>query len=294
MGVTEQELTRLAFIRELYRRAAEGSTEPEPLAAMAILGFHDAVELFLHVSATHLNAELTTRTDFAGYFDRIDAKLPNGSVLHGRPSMLQLNQARVGLKHQGIMPAHASIEGHRAATTSFLEVNTPLVFEGTQLSALDVAQLVIFPETRSHLEASAAALDAGDITTALMEAAFAFAILQGEFRDRSGLRGFGGWASVSAPSVADDDVERALGDLASEVEQELERLEGMVEFISLGIDMLRWQRFALWTPRVYKGNDGWRTNMAWTGAERRGFDASHVDYCRDFVIDSALRLQRAG
>ena len=290
--VTELELARLAFIRELYQRAVATSMEPEPIAAMSVLGFHDAVELFLHLMATHVDAKVTRNMDFGGYFDRIDAELLEGSRLEGRGAMLQLNQARVGLKHQGILPAHQSIEGHRAATTSFLEANTPIVFEGLGLANLDMAQVVTFSATRSHLAACRDARDANDIVGALTEAAIAFEVLLAEFRDRTNLRGFKGWASVSSPSIGSGEIDDALGDLAGEVEVELTRLEGMIEYLSLGIDMVRWQRFAQWTPRVHKTDDGWAPMRSWAGTvERLRLDAKHVDYCRDLVVDSALRLQ---
>jgi hypothetical protein len=137
-GPSEHSLNRLRFIRALYLRAVDTASQPEPIGALSVLGFHDAVELFLHLAADHLNVPLKSGVTFAGYWGPIDEAIPGDSTLSGRVAMRQLNQVRVGLKHHGALPAHSSIEGHRAATTSFLESNTPLVFDGVAFGKLDM------------------------------------------------------------------------------------------------------------------------------------------------------------
>ncbi|MEV6831226.1 hypothetical protein [Amycolatopsis sp. NPDC051102] len=63
-------MRRLAFIRFLYDQSMDQVNQPEPLPATAILSFHDAVELFLRLSAEHLKQNLPSRVDFAEYKDR--------------------------------------------------------------------------------------------------------------------------------------------------------------------------------------------------------------------------------
>lgn len=45
-AISSQETQRLAFIRLLVQQGVEQAAKPEPMAAAAILTFHDAVELF--------------------------------------------------------------------------------------------------------------------------------------------------------------------------------------------------------------------------------------------------------
>lgn len=47
-------MKNLAFIRLLHRQGIEQSLLPEPLSFTSVLTFHDAVELFLIVTAEHL------------------------------------------------------------------------------------------------------------------------------------------------------------------------------------------------------------------------------------------------
>lgn len=45
---------RLAFIRFFYGQGLEQAGRPQPMAATALLSFHDAVEMFLLLAAEHL------------------------------------------------------------------------------------------------------------------------------------------------------------------------------------------------------------------------------------------------
>jgi hypothetical protein len=50
-----ESMRRLAFIRALYQQGVEQSGQLEPWTAASVLSFHDAVELFMILSAEHLN-----------------------------------------------------------------------------------------------------------------------------------------------------------------------------------------------------------------------------------------------
>jgi hypothetical protein len=165
-----------------------------------------------------------------------------------------------------------------------------LVFDGIEFGNLDMVQLVTFPKTREMLLLSAEFLEIGDISDALGHAAVAFAYLLREYRDRSDWAGFAGWASVSTPSVRDDDVGDAIEYLAGEVEEGIQRLEEAIDLVALGIDLRRWQKFRLWVPEVSRFAEEPKYREYGKTA-RLQLDAEHVDYCRRFVVDAALRLQ---
>ena len=59
---------RLAFIRFLYTQGLEQAKRPQSLATTALLSFHDAVELFLGLTAESLGINLTANVTFEGYF----------------------------------------------------------------------------------------------------------------------------------------------------------------------------------------------------------------------------------
>jgi hypothetical protein len=51
--LTKDLTRRLAFVRYLYGLGVDQSHKPEPFAAVAVLTFHDACEMFLQIAAEH-------------------------------------------------------------------------------------------------------------------------------------------------------------------------------------------------------------------------------------------------
>jgi hypothetical protein len=99
-------LRRLAFARYLYNLGADQSRQPEPLASVALLTFHDAAEMFLQIIAEHYDVT-AKRPDFLEYWSLLKTKnidLPSGLA------MKRLNTARVSLKHAGILPTHTDVK----------------------------------------------------------------------------------------------------------------------------------------------------------------------------------------
>ena len=85
--LTEDETRRLSFIKYLYLLGGDQSRQAQPHASAAILTLHDAVELFLHLSAEFHKVEVGKKTlDFADYFGRLEAD-PPGLKLTGKQSI---------------------------------------------------------------------------------------------------------------------------------------------------------------------------------------------------------------
>ena len=51
MPLSTETMRRLAIVKYLYTQALEQERKGDPLAGLALLPFHDAVELFLQVAA---------------------------------------------------------------------------------------------------------------------------------------------------------------------------------------------------------------------------------------------------
>jgi hypothetical protein len=94
---------RLAFIRFLYAQGQDQAKRPQPLAATALLSFHDAMEMLLLLAAEHLKVNLPKGTTFEGYWDQIAQQ--SGTQLPGRPAMRRMNNSRVNFKHHGSIPS---------------------------------------------------------------------------------------------------------------------------------------------------------------------------------------------
>lgn len=110
-------IRRVAFVKYLYNLGVGQSRQPEPLASVALLTFHDAVEMFLQIISEH-HQVLAKRPDFLDYWALLKAKNVD---LPAYQAMKRLNTARVSLKHAGILPAHTDVEGFRATVSAFLQ-----------------------------------------------------------------------------------------------------------------------------------------------------------------------------
>ena len=140
MTLTPEIIKRLSFIKYFYEFAREQSKLPPPQNFISVLMFHDSVELFLHLSAEYLDANLDN-INFMKYFKRIDEKLGDQNLIQ-KAAMFTLNKERVSLKHYNLYPNPDNIEIHRVNTQNFFNENCPVVFgiEFSKISLLDIVQ----------------------------------------------------------------------------------------------------------------------------------------------------------
>ena len=98
-------------------QALEQERKGDPLAGLALLPFHDAVELFLEVAAETHPVKLPKSLDFMEYWTAFsDAGLP----LPSAADAARFNNARVEVKHRGTLPSRHDVEGFRFTVTTFL------------------------------------------------------------------------------------------------------------------------------------------------------------------------------
>lgn len=205
--------------------------------------------------------------------------------------MERLNTARVGLKHHGNFLDLSTIESHRAAVSAFFEECTPEVF-GVEFDRISLLDLIAFEETKAALAIAEDNADSGNWEAALGDLRVAFDRLLKEYRKSVNWPGFAGWADILVPVPSGThEIELDLADLAQEVSNEIGRLEEAIFLVSIGIELRRWQRFLLLTPRVDVSKDGAQKRFPLARVARES-GRTEYDYCKEFVVESALGLQR--
>jgi hypothetical protein len=295
-------MQRLAFIRYLYTQGMEQSRRAETLSSVAVLSWHDSVELFLHLSAERRDIDLKPRgkLEFNEYFGQINAKIAPERLAH-QSSMSRLNDTRVSLKHRGVLPSNSSIEQLRADVTRFFEDNTPLIFR-IEFEAVSLADLVAYPMTRQSLRDAVLALEDERIEDAGIAIGMAFAQLMVEHERQAG-RGFAGHPPfrflppfITPPSmrrrtIPDQDQVAFEQDLVTS----LESMEGALRLLSLGIDYRRYAKFRYYMPAVrhIPGSDRFVVQIMQGMASKPNWPPSPQTCrsCLDFVIETALTLQ---
>ena len=91
-------MRRLTIVKYLHTQAREQERKGGPLAGLALLPLHDAVELFLQVAAETHHLTLRKSVDFIEYWTEFsNADRP----LRYQQQMRRFNNARVEVKHRG-------------------------------------------------------------------------------------------------------------------------------------------------------------------------------------------------
>jgi hypothetical protein len=277
-------MQRLALIRYLYALALDQSKQPEPLNMIALLHFHDAVELFLALASEYLNAGKTGQ-GFMDYWEAINQKLP-GKDFAQKDAMKRLNAARANFKHHGIVIAPAEIEAFRLNVEAFFRENAQKVF-ALDFDDVSMSALVLEDAVRTRLEEADTLRSRGDIAAALKEVACAFQELLHGFKWRlfkeqqtfpfESLPPAGLLPSASSGS----------SEFARSVAKALRDLNEQVKILSLGIDYRSYVRFQWLTPPVFLMMSG----RYETSGDGHGHSSQDYTFCSHFVIECALRLQ---
>lgn len=269
---------RLALVRYLYEMAVEQSRLPEPLSSMSLLWFHDAAELFLGTAADHQNLRKKSIAfmDYWGEFRERGVSLPEEAA------MSRLNEARVSLKHKGLLPAALQLEAFRASATSFLRDATALVFD-TEFDRISMGSVVRDVETRRNLERAEELADAGELEAAASELAVAFRRILVGYREILQTRFGQGHPTFDTSQITPKSIASDPG-LA-------------LRLVSLGLEYDQVMQFHTLVPLVHYayGSGEWRFVVDSGARQRRGRAFTPEDYrfCRDFVVDAAIKIERS-
>ena len=269
---------QLAFIRYVFGLGEKQATAPEPLAAAGLLMFQDSVELFLLLVAERLNIP-TEKVEFLKYFTLIDSKI-RPEALAESGTMGRLNKARVNLKHYSNPPPRSAVEGFRRSSRAFFEANTPKLF-GLQFDQVSLSHLVEDAATRETLLEVDKRGSAGDLEPIAEGLAKALAFLFKAY-------GIDPRTEHRFPVNLDDRELRVVGEMLTDHDRELRELRRDVGLLRRGVDLRRLAVFRALTGDAVFMADG--SLRIWGGGQKAATAVS-VQFCYDFVIDTALQLQ---
>jgi hypothetical protein len=291
-------MERLGFLRYLYEVGLEQSRQPEPLAAVSILSFHDSVDLFLQLASEQSGATLTIKKPyFSDYFAPINEVI-KPEQLSNEQSMKRLNNARNAVKHNSFVLAWRDVEQLRAGVTGFFEDNTPLIF-GIEFGAISLVSLVRCEPARQKLQEAESYLQAGNREEALVAIAVAFVELINDYERAASSRygrspfTFGESFAFESSFFRQDPFSDPFSvSFDDKVMNSIVSLQDAMKILGLGIDYRRYTKFRLLTPNVSTTTGSGRHDVS---RHPRGSadPPSYVDcrFCFDFVIDAAIRLQ---
>jgi hypothetical protein len=254
------------------------------LVSPSILTFHDSVELFLHLACEETRKNIKKDMPFMDYWEVLK-ELPNGTSLGYKAAVQRLNTLRVNLKHYGIRPNEAEVESARVSTISFFEDSTPIIFN-VDFEKISMSDLVTFTPGRERLNRSTILIEQNKFGEALIEISIAFDMILGDYEGRKKSRFGQSHFNFDRPIFASQDM---FEDIKRFVDESVGPLKKAMRIISLGLDYRQYVRFRQLAPEVdrFLGDESDYISTE-PPANRTKEDCQ---FCYDFVIDSAIRLQ---
>ena len=224
------------------------------------------------------------------YWEILKPKLPNGGLFQ-KESMRRLNDARVSLKHHGNLPSKSNIEGFRVNSTDFFRDNTPLIFK-INFDDISLIDLVNCVEAKRDLKEASELINHGNFDDAINSIAAAFGLLIYDYEKRK-LSKYGRspffFGDVSQLGHTWKQEDRYLSQFIIDVQVSLENIQDAIKILSLGLDYRRYVKFRLITPRIEMYHDG--SYSIYQLHDKKPLNNEEIQFCYDFVIESAIVLQ---
>lgn len=288
MSITPDVAHRLAYVRLLLSRAEEESKRPAPFSFDSISRAHDAAESFLALAAQFKGVAL--QKEFLKYWDAFEPVL--GRPLGYKAAMQRMNQARIALKHYGNEPSNVEVERSVVAVQELITEECPQIF-GVELADVALADFVQFAPARLLLVSAQNSWGEGEVDEAFADLLDCFDAIIADYEGRK-LVGYRTSVFDSALDLSNltgfhQRLDRgAAKDFADKVIESLVNLDFTVMLIGLGVDFRRYGKFKALMPMVSRNLDGIRHVAA--RSINGGREQEDFDFCRDFIIDTALRL----
>jgi hypothetical protein len=251
------------------------------LAAVALLSFHDAVEMFLLLTAEHLGVSLGKNTTFDGYWTQIAAQ---ASVqLPSRNAMRRMNNSRVNLKHHGSIPSATDLDQFRGDAATFFTDATQAVFTA-DFASIDMTDLVTQQAALTRILAAETHARQGDYVEAIMLLWEALDDLLDDYAGRKRT-----WFGAGAFTFGREKVVEALRDVAKNgprasshimaLTEAVVELQQAMRVLAMGLDYGRYVRLYMLTPH--------RSVPPVPGLQ---IGNEQYQFCKLFVIEAAIHL----
>lgn len=282
----EELLRRLAFIRYLFLLGVEQSTKPEPVCNIAILSFHDSIELFLALTCEHFEVN-ATKAEFMGYFDLLQPFVE----LSQKESMRRFNKTRVSLKHQGVMTSHTDIQYFKNACENFFIENTMLIYS-LDFTSISLIDLVIYEETKEYLHKAEIGIKEEHLPEAMSNITIAFWVLIEDYektkKEKWGKSPFffgGSMTFLNAFYMNIDN--KKLSAFVDTAGRSITAMQSAMKILSLGLDYRRFAKFDSITP-IYTRTMG---GHCIDDRVEQVFTKDNVLWCFNYVIECCITLQ---
>lgn len=286
---------RLALIKYLYRIGIEQSRQAGMFAGFSILTFHDSAEMFLLLvledkGDPRPQKERNKNIQFMQYWEYFD-----GLTL--RESMNMLKERRRNIKHKGIFPSTSDIEESRVTITRFFKENASKLFN-EDFETISVSDLIVYSNIREYINLAKSFLTQNNYYDCLVNAKIGFEELLSTYESdkrqwRDSILSVGEKVGKDYRNLVTSNKEGLRW--FEQVTHTTNDVRNILKVSALGIDYRKYALFDFITPKVLEtcrtGKDKYVYDSKENFEKTRKITAQDCQFCIDFVIDSALKLQ---
>lgn len=292
MGKLDEKIiiNRLAKIKYLYKIGIEQSMQAGTFAGFSLLSFHDCAEMFLLLVAEEHGDKTEENMPFMGFWN----KYKDLTLIE---PMRKLKDRRVNIKHKGLFPSKMDIEESRVAITNFLRENVFKQFK-KDFDSISLADLIDYPNINEYVINAEMCLNQNDLYSSLINAKIGFEELLSTYESdkrqwRESIFSVGERIGKDYRNLVSSSKEGLRW--FEQVTRTTNDVRRILKVSALGIDYKKYALFDFITPKVLEtcrtGKDKYVYDSKDNFEKTRNVTAQDCQFCIDFVVDSALKLQ---
>lgn len=282
-------IKRLAFAKYLIERGNQESVNSEPLSSIALLHYHDALELGFDLVLEDKGIN-TNNLSFMQYFDGVNEWLRNNgkNEISLRPSLVKLKDRRVNLKHKGLFPSKTDIEESKFTANNLFEELCKNVY-GLDAQKISLVELIENQRVKGFIKEAINSYDS-DQKKSIEKISLSFEFLLRDYeQSKRGFFNFGKDMTFLDSFSMGLNRRDKLSEFVDNVKESIEAMQKAVKILAFGLDYKKYIKFGLLIPEPiwYIGSDMPKVPL------NRNAKISKEDFnfCINFLIECALKLQ---
>lgn len=279
------EVKQLILAKYLFRQGETVLNKRNPMSCgLAISLFQDAAEIFIWTTAKEIEADVKDHIPFTKLWECVkNAKLnTEKKELPLKGKMLDLNRARVGFKHNGILPDASESSKFLLYTDEFLRTGMQ-VFFSIDFDDLSLADLIENDEIKKIIKKAEQDLAESKLDDCMFECAKAERLISKPFHYILPKLDY---SFTHLPELFDEPYkQRVAGGWLSYLERYLNRLAELSIAAITDISLTDYFKFRELIPYAEKMGDGsWKTMPRRTST----YSKTNASFCIKYVLDYAL------
>lgn len=282
-------IQRLAFAKYLLQKGNHEAQNSEPLSSVAILHYHDALELTFDLILEDKGIS-SKNLSFMQYFDKINEWLKTNEKIEIslKPSLEKLKNRRVNLKHKGLFPSKKDIQESEFTANAIFEGLCKNIYD-LEVKDISMVSLIENERVRNHIsEAIKEYPDDQENSIADISLAFEFLLKDYESSKVSiyNRYPFNFGKNMSKYSMRSSDT---FLEFMDDTQEAIELMKKALKILALGLNYKKYMKFRLLIRESYwmYGSEMPRFDLI----EGEKINKSDFDFCINYIIECAFKLQ---